>query len=397
MEATAPPSRPRRPPDQDLWRPLAVSMLTVIFIAILFVGVVRQTGPSSQAASLSVAIDGISPAANAGLRVDVLISLKTGLAGCSKTAQVTAIISGTPSFWSEYGPQLRGHHRIGIGLRTKYDNMRVLDWSGYELPMNLRTAEYRVEDKLLNPDRSGKVQISEGRDTVTGVRWYTADIEDWGDHWTPLVMQFDAAWTSYRSLGSCFVVLPELVALDDSTSNDARAAASGRSSVFEELPDGSLVKDDPERTPQAVTGGRVVLGVNARILDGESRPAPKLVDGNPWASGLGEIGDDVAVWTCSQPPGRDAWPDADAASPNGKEKAMSFEGAAWQGCGGIAAVEARAAGTTRDLALLVIGGLFGAGLASLTKAGHTVIKRAKGSKVRARSIAGKESKTSPSK
>ncbi len=236
----------------------------------------------------------------------------------------------------------------------------MLDWSGYDLPrslINLGEPGQRVR----SPQRSGKIDISTGRDTSTGAPWFIAKIDDWAQHRTPLVLEFDADWTSDRGLGSCYVVVPELVDIDSTAVEDARAAATGAKSVFD------LSRDS--RTPSAITFGRVILRTGGHIDDSNSRPPPGLVDGNPWTRDLGEVGQEAAVRTCTPPAARDSYPHDGSKSPNGRETAPDLSTAAQVGCGGLSVVETRNASTLVNVALLLFGAFFGLALERLVKVG----------------------------
>jgi hypothetical protein len=333
-----------------------MTLLAVLFVIYIYGRVIAVQLPSSQAADLAIVIDGLNPDSTAGLRVDVVADVPVHLWGCEKTTPVQVVISGTPDFWARYEEELQGEIHIGIGLRTSYRNARLLDWSGYDLPEAL--LNLGPDDRIPNPNRSGSVEVSDGEDSSTGARWFTVTVTDWQEHRTPLVLEFDASWTSSRGTGSCYFVLPELTALDTSAVSDARAAASGAESVFDESGGGGAFSGR-ERVPGAVTFGRVIVRTEGHIVDGESRPGPRLVDGNPWASDLGSIGEEAGVWTCIPPSSRDDFPNAGLPSPSGDESAPPLDTAAAVGCGGLAIIEARNAGTVRDLALLVVGGLFG--------------------------------------
>jgi hypothetical protein len=324
----------------------------------LYAEVISQQGPSSQAAELAVVVDGVDPANGAGLRVDLIIDLPVSAIGCAEQVQVRAIISGTPAFWQTNHAALAGNHKVGIGLRTSYDerSFRLADWAGYSLPRDIGNI---TGARVRNPTASGKVQIANGKDGSTGATWYSVTIQDWGEHWTPLVMEFEAALTSSRALGSCYLVLPGLLGVDTPTVRDADAAAAGATSVFE--------RTRSELRRGAVTFGRVVVHTNGRLLDGEARPQPSFVDGNPWVSGLGKIGEEAAVWTCIAGPRRADWPQLGTESPAGDEVALDPDDTENPTCDGLAVVEARNSATIRDLSLLLIGGVFALILDQLLK------------------------------
>ena len=333
--------------------------------ALLALGVVAVYGqvvsvekPSSQAASLAVVIDGLAPGNDEGLRIDLVASVDVGVLGCDEDVSVRAVISGTPTFWDRHAADLEGSHTLGVGLRTSYIRPRLLDWSGYDLPGSLGNIGVYGQDRVPSPSRSGQIEIEPGVDVDTGAKWYTVEVQDWGRHRTPLVLEFDAQWTSRRATAACYVVLPELVAFDDSAVTDARAAAAGASSAFEPPPGRAHSPfSGRDYASNAVTFGRVILNTEGHFSDTESRPEPLIVDRNPWATQLGRIGQEAGVWTCVPSPGREQelTPSAGAAT---QERAVPPAESSHAGCGGLAVVEARNAGTVRDLALLVIGGGF---------------------------------------
>ncbi len=111
-----------------------------MLVLVLYVVVIASQSPSSQSAELAVVVNGIDPPNDAGLRADVIIDTPvTAVRGCDDEVRVTAIISGTPRFWSRHRKALKSRRRVGIGLRTSYDHasLRILDWSGYSLPRDL--------------------------------------------------------------------------------------------------------------------------------------------------------------------------------------------------------------------------------------------------------------------
>jgi hypothetical protein len=332
----------------------------------LYSQVVAERGNSSQAAELAVVVEGIDPANGAGLRVDVVMDARVRTTGCARDVPVTAIISGTPAFWKANAAKLRGTHRVGIGLRTSYDHgsVRFADWSGYELPRDLVNI---TSDRVQHPDHDRRITLAKGQDRKTGVTWYVATIRDWGAHWTPLALEFTARLTAAKALGSCYLVLPGLVGVDTTTVDDASAAAAGADSVFSQ--------SRAARKRGAVTFGRVVVHTNGRVLKDESRPNPQVLDGNPWVSGLGEIGEEAAIWTCRAGARRADWPVLGTPSPGGKEIALRPDETENPTCDGLAVIEARAAPTVRDLGLLVIGGLFALLLEEVVRGAGALVQR----------------------
>jgi hypothetical protein len=349
------------------WRSrLLVLLLSTGVVLGLYVLVIADHGPSSQSAEIAVVIDGIDPPNDGGLRVDVLINVPVHqLTGCDDEVNVQAFISGTPKFWKRYAKELRGTHRVGIGLRTSvdHDSLRILDWKGYSLPRALINAG--GDDRVPTPQRSNHVKLSASQDSTTGAAFNTAEIDDWGAHWTPLVMEFKASITSPRATGSCFLALPELIGVDTPTVSDADAAASGRASVF----------DAPRRAQSrgAVTFGRVIVRTNGRLLDGEARPAPDFVDGNPWVSELGKVGEEAAVWRCKAGTTRALWPDLAIVNRRSGEIALGPTATENDTCAGLAVIEARGSGTFRDAALLIVGGGFSLLFGALLKEGYLAV------------------------
>jgi len=209
---------------------------------------------------------------------------------------VQAILSGTPKFWKRHAPELRERRRVGIGLRTSYDHgsLRIRDVGSLDLPRDL----INIGDGLGEAPPGRGVKIETREDSQTGADLHTVTFDDWGARWTPVVLEFDAAITSGRGRGSCYLALPQLIGVDTPAVDDAAAAASGAPSVF-----------DLKRRPRgAATFGRVIVRTGGRLLDGEARPTPDFVDGNPWVSELGDIGEEAAVWRCEAAAARDQWP-----------------------------------------------------------------------------------------
>ncbi|GAA4712702.1 hypothetical protein [Phytohabitans rumicis] len=337
------------------WQKLGLIALAAIVIVIVYSQIIVVSQPSSQAADITAVIRGVNPDNGAGLRMDVLVDVPVHLTGCEDTVKVKAIVSGTPQFWKTHGAQIGGAGHLGLALHTTYDGLRMLDWSGYDLPDALLNVY--GPDQVPNPNRSGKVTFTHREDSTTGGSLYGVSIQDWASHRTPLVLEFDAKWTSPRSTGSCYLVLPELVAVESTAVGQARAGAYDAGSVFDVALNSSN-GGEAATLPAAVTFGRVIVRTNGHIADGQSRPAPRLVDGNPWTKSLGEIGEEAGVWTCEPPASREQYPNAGVVSPDGNESSPPLDAAAPAGCGGLAVIEARNAGTVRDLGILLVGGLF---------------------------------------
>jgi hypothetical protein len=311
---------------------------------------------------LAVAVDGLDPENADGLRTDVFVNAPVGVFGCAKQVEVQAVISGTPAFWEAHADSLRGKTRLGIGLRTTYEDMRVTDWSGYSLPrdsLNLRGPTVQ------NPASSGKFVFSTSADESTEATWYIAEVTDWGSHWTPVVMEFEASLTSRRGLGECYVALPALIGVGSATVDDAVAASSGADSVFD------LERRSTNRT--AVTFGRVVVRTTGSFDDSAARPSADFVDGVPWRSRLGEIGDEAAVWRCSASTAR-AMPAGGVTNPQSKELALLPGATENDNCEGLAVVQSRTATRIGDLALLLIGALFALIIAEVVKYTRDVSK-----------------------
>lgn len=141
---------------------------------------------------------------------------------------------------------------------------------------------------------------------------------------------------------------------------DAAAAATGQADAF----------GVDETPPGAVTFGRVIVRTNGRIVDGEARPRPDFTDGNPWVSGLGDVGEEAAVWRCQAGPERAQWPRPGVENPASQEVALGPDASEGDTCAGLAVIEARGADTFRDAALLIVGGIFSMLFGALVKGAY---------------------------
>jgi len=216
------------------------------------------------------------------------------------------------------------------------------------------------------PGRGVKIETRE--DSQTGADLHTVTFDDWGARWTPVVLEFDAAITSGRGRGSCYLALPQLIGVDTPAVDDAAAAASGAPSVF-----------DLKRRPRgAATFGRVIVRTGGRLLDGEARPTPDFVDGNPWVSGLGDIGEEAAVWRCEAAAARDQWPQIGTPNRKSDELALPTDATENDDCAGLAVIEARNSDTFRDAALLIVGGIFSLLLGAIVKGAFGAALAARG-------------------
>lgn len=324
-----------------------VLLLTVVVTYSLVIG---TAPPSSQSADVNAIIDAFNPDSDAGLRVDFIIDVPTTSLGCSESVAVTAILSGTPMFWSKYESALKGDIRLGIGISAPIEKLRIADFSGANLPSSLGNLRGYDEPRIPSPSGSGKMTFVDSIDQSTTVSLHRVTIEDWWSHRTPIVVEFDSRLTSRRTFNSCFVALPTLTADDSNGATYATWGAFGITNSSDERP--------PVRWPGAVTFGRVLVRTNGHLEMSDASPTPALVDRNAWVSGLGRIGEQVAVWTCTPSATRSTYPTGGVQAPDSFEITPPTEAAAHADCSGLAIVESTDAGRSRDIALLIVGALF---------------------------------------
>lgn len=152
--------------------------------------------------------------------VSVEISASPGYRGCG-TVHVHAVFTPQSGFfdrgsaWASYrngGPSPISHFAIGITDVMPPQNIKVylgggahytFTRSGRPLLKSYGTAkaERTIHIGTLEPVYGSQIN----QYAIPGT------IADWPVHRMPLVIDFDADWTSYRSIGSCYVQLPSLV------------------------------------------------------------------------------------------------------------------------------------------------------------------------------------------
>jgi hypothetical protein len=328
-------------------------------------------------------------APGAGLRVDMVIKVhpRVGLLGPScGNATVDMVISGTEAFWLEHnriGPRLVKGRPLGPSVLTKV----AIGWDGsthiavppkvqlwpkargapalaafFDDPQSGLHPGFYTDADLTTPGDAHQttVQGFPSRNAV-GLR---TQIFNWGytvyqirgsrvreRHCWPLQLHFVANWVQSRGWGSCYVLIPSLL---------ANGAFAGTEDAIRALFDTTNVPTQLLSEAQPPSYGRIALAVNGSLSLSDTSPAPTDFEAI-FVGTKGSRGDRARqlalesggrlgpVWAC-QPSEDLRYLTAPAA--NGIPQTGSFAGDA---CGAIAVVYAAGANDFRAVFLIVIG------------------------------------------
>lgn len=323
----------------------------------------------------------------AGLRVDMVVKVHPRvtfpyLATECGTATVDMVISGTEGLWTEHnrlGPVVpRAEGRGGTGKPVQVATEIALGWDPFtRLTRPAGTAIDAQQGSpalvaLITPDQQAPLHpalytdsdlLSGDTPSVVpypgkGPRGLRIRISNWADRQTlsesPIHLHFSANWLAGRGWGSCYVVLPSLLA------NGAFAATQNALAALMQRPVGSGRDVHLESEAQPPSYGRVALATTGSLSLGDTSPAPSdyeaiAVDTHGTlqervnefvTAGTGKLG---PVWACTP---SDNLTYLSARTPRNIPDTGSFAGDA---CGVVAVVDAPAANDIRATVLIVLG------------------------------------------
>jgi hypothetical protein len=203
-----------------------------------------------------------------------------------------------------------------------------------------------------------------GGDTPTAVSYpangahgVRVQLSDWADPKSldegPVHLHFAANWLASRGWGSCYVVLPSLLA------NGAFAATQNALAALLQRPVRSAGDVHLAAEAQPPSFGRIALATAGSLSSGDTSPAPSDYEAiavdthgtlqqriSEFSAGTGKLG---PVWACTP---SDNFTFFDARAPGNIPNTGSFAGDA---CGVVAVVDAPAASDIRATVLIVVG------------------------------------------
>jgi hypothetical protein len=287
-----------------------------------------------------------------------VLDVSTGLfdLSCRNPVAVTAVISGTPEMWKRASGPLDDIAHVGMAVAST-DAVR-------ELQAGLATDPAAPIDPLLEtpdpdprPPADPTVKATFRRQDPSGLPYggipsftgsgspdtaihtVSGSIQDWRSSWIPIVVRFQADWVKRRTLGSCYVLLPELTGTPWGALS-AAVRASGH---------GADVADEEAAKRVAASHGYISLSTSADIVGEESDPRPAVLPS----------GESSSVWTCSSSPhalsaGRPDLP----RSPSGTGLALPndqrLRDESGSNCGGFAVLSTAPSQLLRELSLITI-------------------------------------------
>lgn len=276
-------------------------------------------------------------------------------------ANVIVVFSGTPEFWQDQSDRLSGQTRFAVALTNTEldpDKMQVISGQGLapidpETEVTAEVGPAAGEDgfKTNKPISAGSTtaqelteeEASQGegpQDTTKTV--VTGRINNWREHWAPIVVQFAATdWISNRSFGTCYIRLPLLTG----TGNNQTLPAIDEAQL--ELEKGNRQGQEVERRGP-MSYGITRLRTSAGLSANDSSPPP-----SSYASR-------VAVWSCES---SSATLNEIVRSPLAKDSSVPVPGAApaslYSGvnrhCGSIAVVSHPFAEPVQQVTLILFG------------------------------------------
>jgi hypothetical protein len=295
-------------------------------------------------------------------------------------ATVDMVISGTEAFWAQHnrlGPAIRRQRgRSGTGDPVPVTTEIALGWDPFthltrpavpgiraqrgspalvavvtlDQQAPLHPALYTDGD-LLGADKPSVLPYP-----AKGPLGLRVRVSNWGHPQTlaesPIPLHFAANWLASRGWGSCYVVLPSLLA------NGAFAATQNALAALMQRPVGDDVPLEAEAQPPSY--GRIALATTGSLSLGDTSPPPSDYEAiaidthgkldqriNEFVTaGTGELG---PVWTCTP---SDNLTYLSAPVPRDIPETGSFAGDA---CGVVAVVDTHAANDSRATVLILLG------------------------------------------
>ena len=273
-------------------------------------------------------------------RRGIIIATSVAVSDCKSTIGVAVEATGTGEYWQRHRRVIPADGKFAFVIRDpKITDVKV----GYGSvttaldPTNPSIVPYTPAPQK-EPIRD--VEVTRRKETTT----VTGSIRGWRDSWTPVRLDFRADWLLPRSDASCYLRLPSL------TGVSARPTVSGR--------DGTLL----------AFNNLVVFG--GAVDPANSRPAPDLFSGSRSAWKCEEASPDLR-----RPP----TPDELRRGELGGGLVFSGKGLAFEervyrrgtfrygGCDALATIDESGASATRDLQILIVGGVLGLALALMVQ------------------------------
>jgi hypothetical protein len=249
-------------------------------------------------------VRGLHTGPKSSLRVDAWMRADPTWHGCPSSALVKVVFSGTPAFWRANASKLHGEARFAIAINS---GATILDITvGYvddpRIPL-LPEFAGPTPTSPLAPAGPMVLDRPTSSQTVDGASWViTGTLHDWGHSWAPIAVNYTADVISPRTLGSCYVRLPNLTGgrfgsgasaigtaiaplfdEHDVTHADTAAAREilpSTAPLSEVAQQALYIRRDREaaRTVPA-TSGRLLLDSRGDVLASDSAPSPAAASG----------------------------------------------------------------------------------------------------------------------
>jgi hypothetical protein len=321
------------------------ALIVVIFFAVHF----TPSPPTEKYGAMAVGIEGAPQRQDRGVRVDMHITVNSGILGCRNPVEVVAVVSGTTEFWRHWRSRLDSPTRVVMALSGGLEEWQVgLASSAKDVFRPEYARPVRASELADEEDTVATTPGEQASDADTA----TAELHDWGRTRVPLVATFDADWVARRTLGSCYLRIPAL------TSNAPGAGAQATNAVIDLLAEGTPPTDE---VLPASHGRITVRAAGARLRSDLSSPSPN-------ASASDDPLGQSSTWVCQASATEQVGSTSETAtSPTGVIALPGATASTEQGCGGFAVLEVSWAEPVREIALIVLGGLITAAGAALTR------------------------------
>jgi hypothetical protein len=361
---------PRRSPVRAAFG-ISVALLAIA-LGVLFTDVEDEAVPEQRGVGLVAWAETpkgrrqVRPAPGRGMVLSAAVRVKS----CGEPVQVSVFASGTAEFWIDHAKRLRDGGRIAIAIPdTEISDVEIA------LAGDGKVASISPLAEGPDPDADPLTALPLRR--LRSVTVASADVPDWGSHYRPVVVSFEAEWLKRRSLlGSCYLRLPALAGFP--TVLSAREIRGGAVEDVQTLecttsnPCSIFTVSSQETGLEAyyaaeyeTTRGLTSIELGSNALKSDlSRPAPDAnVRGAP-------------TWSCSTRAGRSV-DTIEFADPERPPDILELEqggaSGAWSArqlgtaigektCASFAVIEHASVAVTDDVAGLLIGALFSFGV-----------------------------------
>jgi hypothetical protein len=272
-------------------REVLLPVLGLFAVWLLYQSLFISPRPSYYTQSMAIAVRNLYPKPTEGFRVDIYMKVPMVATGCRNPVQVTAVFSGTPDLWEHPAKPLKGTAHLALAIQSDrglignqgaITNVEVGTTRNPKAPLQPETA-YPSQSPHDSRVTFGPVTRSGGSLGEPERHRVSGSIKHWSSSWTPIVVSFDANWVTRRSLGSCYVRLPNLTGNGDGQSFGGALDEAVHSLGL------SLVHFYALDRRVAASYGRIRLAVDGNILDDKSTPKPNSLDATQ----------SEAIWTCS--------------------------------------------------------------------------------------------------